>query len=174
MALGVTYERKERLDLAIQEYHAALRQDGHYVPALMGLGNASYASGAFAEAEAYYLQALSLVPDHPAANNNLAMIYMAQNERLSEAETLAKRALDQGGPLRPHVLDTLARIYMKQGRCSQATVALQDADVATPLDDTSIRDRLQQARQELNLQKCERQGHAATSTKGAIPLVSSP
>jgi len=155
VTLGVAYERKDRLDLAIQEYQVALRQEGTYIPALMGLGNASYTNGALVEAESYYLQVLSLARDHPGANNNLAMVYLVQDQRLKEAEALANHALERGGPLRPRVLDTLARIYMKQGRCREANAALQDAEAATPLEETSIRDRLQQLRQELRTKRCQ-------------------
>jgi Flp pilus assembly protein TadD len=154
VALGMAYERKQQLDLAVQEYRTALRQDGHSVPALMALGNASYRAKALAEAEGYYLQVLSLVPHHPGANNNLAMVYMARNDRLTEAEGLARRALDQDGPLRPLVLDTLARIYLKQGRCSEAASALHDAETSTPLDETVIRESLQETRQELLHRRC--------------------
>lgn len=150
VALGVIYERKGHLDPAIQEYQAALRQDGSYVPAWMGLGNVSYATGAFSESEAYYRQALALAPEHPAANNNLAMTYLALNERLDEAAALVKRALEQAGPLRPHVLDTLARIYLKQGRCDEAGTALRDAEAAVSSEETGIRERLQEVKQGLS------------------------
>lgn len=120
------------------------------MPAWMGLGNVSYSNGAFSESEAYYRQALALAPEHPGAKNNLAMTYLALNERLDEAEALVTHVLEQAGPLRPHVLDTLARIYLKQGRCDDARRALRDAEAATSSEETGIRERLQEVRQGLS------------------------
>jgi len=149
VTLGLAYEAKGRPELAAREYHAALRQKPGYVLAMVGLGNLAFGRGALEEAEAYYHQALAVAPQDPGANNNLAMLYLAQSANLTEAERLARQALAQGGPLRPYVLDTMARIYMRQGRYQEAKAALEEAEAMTPSANEILHERLVQSRREL-------------------------
>ena len=65
------------------------------MPALIGLGNLAFDRGALEEVEGYYRQALSTAPEDPGVNNNLAMVYLTQQEKLGEAERLANLALAQ-------------------------------------------------------------------------------
>ncbi len=149
VTLGLTYEAQRRTELAVREYHAALEQEPRYVPAFVGLGNLAFDRGALEEAEAYYHQALAVAPQDPGANNNLAMLYLAQSANLTEAERLARQALAQGGPLRPYVLDTMARIYTRQGRYQEAKAALEEAEAMTPSANEILHERLVQSRREL-------------------------
>lgn len=149
VTLGLTYEIEGRSELAAREYDEALRKKHGYMPALIGLGNIAFSRGALKEAEAYYRQALATAPEDPGANNNLAMLYLTQREHLDEAERLAGLALAQGGPLRSYVLDTLARIYIEQGRHREALAALKNAEALAPVNDTTLHQRLTQLRQEL-------------------------
>jgi len=149
VTLGLTYEAQGRAELAVREYHAALEQEHGYVPAFVGLGNLAFERGALEEAEAYYHQALAVAPQDPGANNNLAMLYLAQSANLTEAERLARQALAQGGPLRPYVLDTMARIYMRQGQYQEAKAALEEAEAMTPSANEILHERLVQSRLEL-------------------------
>jgi predicted Zn-dependent protease len=82
-------------------------------------------------------------------NNNLAMVYLTQQEKLDEAERLANLALAQGGPLRPYVLDTMAHIYVRQGRYREAQTALNNAEALAPPYDRTLNQRLAQLQQEL-------------------------
>jgi len=149
VTLGSSYEAQGLRDLAAQEYHAALRRQTEYVPALVGLGNLSFAGGALQEAADYYRQALDAEPTHPGAGNNLAMVYLARGDQLDEAERLARQALEQGGALRPYVLETLARIYMRQGRDREAEAALDEAEALAPPENTALRERVAESRREL-------------------------
>lgn len=149
VTLGVTYEAQGRTELAAREYHAALERGHGYVPAFVGLGNLAFARGSLEEAEAYYHQALAVAPQDPGANNNLAMLYLARGQNLTEAERLARQALTQGGPLRPYVLDTMAHIYMRQGRYREAKAALEEAEAMTPSANEILHERLVQSRREL-------------------------
>ena len=149
VTLGLTYEAQGRTELAVREYHAALEQEHGYVPAFVGLGNLAFGRGALEEAEAYYHQALAVAPQDPGANNNLAMLYVTRGAGLDEAEWLARQALAQGGPLRPYALDTLARIYVRQGRYQEAKAALEEAEAMTPSANEILHERLVQSRREL-------------------------
>lgn len=147
--LGMSYEAQGLKEMAAQEFQAALRQQSGYTPALVGLGNLSFEGGALQEAEGYYRRALDADPDHPGANNNLAMVYLSRGERLDEAERLARNALKQGGPLRPYILDTLANIYVRQERCQEAKTALEEAEAVTSSANKILHERLAQLRREL-------------------------
>jgi tetratricopeptide (TPR) repeat protein len=147
--LGATYEGQGFKEMAAREYQAALHQQDDFTPALIGLGNLSFESGALREAEDYYRRALDAAPYHPGASNNLAMVYLSRGERLDEAERLARIAVEQAGPLRPYILDTLAKIYARTGRYQEAKAALAEAEAAAPSENKTLRERLAQSRQEL-------------------------
>jgi tetratricopeptide (TPR) repeat protein len=149
VSLGLTYEVQGHRDLAAREYRTALTQEAGYVPALIGLGNVAFAEGELEESETYYQQALEAFPEHPGANNNLAMLYLARGGNLREAERLALRALEQRSPLHPYVLDTLAHIYARQGRYKEAVVALEEAEAAAPSQDPILHERLIRLRSQL-------------------------
>ena len=142
VTLGLTYEVQGHRDLAAREYHTALTQEAGYVPALIGLGNVAFAEGELEESETFYRQALAAAPEHPGANNNLAMLYLVRGTGLDEAERLALRALAQKGPLKPYVLDTLAHVYARQGRYKEALAALEEAEAAAPSQDKILHERL--------------------------------
>ncbi len=74
---------------------------------------------------------------------------LALSANLTEAEQLARQALAQGGPLRPYVLDTIARIYMRQGRYQEAKAALEEAEAMTPSANEILHERIVQSRREL-------------------------
>ncbi len=128
MALGTTYEAQGAQDLAAREYRAAMTDRADYAPALVALGNLAFDSGALDEAEEYYRRALASHPDHPGANNNLAMVYLKRGDRLDEAERLALKASAQSGSVRPYALDTLAHVYTRTGRYQEAHAALAEAE----------------------------------------------
>ena len=150
ITLGLAYEVEGRPDLAAREYDGALRKKHGFVPALIGLGNLAFDRGALEEAESYYRQALTTAPEDPGGNNNLAMVYLTQQEKLDEAERLANLALAQGGPLQPYVLDTMAHIYARQGRYREAQTALNNAEALAPPYDRTLQQRLTQLQHELD------------------------
>lgn len=150
VTLGLTYEVQGHRDLAAREYRTALTQSAGYVPALIGLGNVAFAEGELEESETYYRQALAASPEHPGANNNLAMLYLAKGTGLDEAERLALRALAERGPLKPYVLDTLAHVYARQGRYKEAVAVLEEAEAVAPAQDGILHERLIRLRDELH------------------------
>lgn len=149
MRLGASYEDQGLRPEAEKEYAAALRRQRDYIPALIALGNLSFEDGALVDAEIYYRKVLAVDPDHPSANNNLAVVYLTRGSRIDTAEQLALRALKGAGALKPYVLDTLAHIYMREGKPALAKAALDEADAATPEDSAFLRRRLAQSREQL-------------------------
>ena len=149
VTLGETYQAQGKTELAAREFEAALRRQQDYAPALVALGNLSFEAGRLQQAEDYYRRVLDVVPDHPAAGNNLAMVYLTRGERLDEAERLARGAAAHGDPLRPYALDTLARIYLRRERYQDAQTALDQALAAAPSGNKPLQERLAQTRREL-------------------------
>lgn len=82
------------------------------------LGDTLAGLGRFAEAEAEYRQAVELRPQHPAARNNLGLLYLRQG-RLPEAEAQF-RALLQVSPDNIPARLNLAGALLGQGRWSEA------------------------------------------------------
>jgi tetratricopeptide (TPR) repeat protein len=128
MELGTIYASQAKQADALAQYKLALSVDSRYAPALTALGNAAYGAKDFKQAERYFERALKSNPTDPAANNNLAMAYVAQNKKLPRAEELANKALSSD--LKPYAYDTLARIYLKQGDEVRAKQAWENAVAA--------------------------------------------
>lgn len=140
--LGTAYEAQGLRAQAVAQYQAAVRRDPACAEGWLALGNIAFTDGRLKEAEAYFRKALKASPHHPGASNNLAMVDLARNGSLVEAEALAQDALRQGGPLRPYILDTLANIYLRERRYADAASAIDRAEAATPAESRLVRDQL--------------------------------
>lgn len=115
--LGVAYEKKNEMDLAIKEYEIASKR----LPvAYLYLGNVYMQKGNINEAEKYYRKAIKKQPELADAHNNLAWLYYTKakgsglkvediNEILKEAEGLALKALELN-PSNENYKDTLDKI----------------------------------------------------------------
>jgi Flp pilus assembly protein TadD len=77
--------------------------------ALIGLGNARFAAGQLAGAEAAFRTAVSSYPAEAAAWNKLAHV-LAEQGALTEALAAAKRAVDLDGASTPTYQATLKEI----------------------------------------------------------------
>ncbi|UPT75349.1 MAG: tetratricopeptide repeat protein [Elusimicrobiota bacterium] len=108
--LGAAYEAEGLGAEAEKQYVRALVLDKRHQGAWMALGNRAYEAGDYEKAERCYRRVLRIAPRHAGAANNLAMAYLARGKRLAQARKLALEALPEAGALRPHVLDTLARL----------------------------------------------------------------
>ena len=128
--LGSAYEEQGLQHDAARQYKKALRLDPSDSEAWVASGNVKFKRGDFSRAERDYLRALEVAGDHAGAQNRLAMAYLAQNKKLKEAERLAKTALRQNATLRPYVLDTLAKIYEREGRYDEARATAAEAESA--------------------------------------------
>jgi len=150
MRQGTVYEGQGELSEAWREYGAALREDRAFLPAVIALGNLAFARADLIEAEIYYRKALKLDSEQPSANNNLAVVYLTRGSRLETAQKLAETALKKAGALRPYVLDTLANVYMREGRYKDAKAALDQAEVASGVENPALKRHLLESRRHLD------------------------
>lgn len=147
--LGASYEAQGLQEEAVDQYKTALQLQKNSIPALMAWGNLAFAKRDWKNAQACYRRILRLDPTHAGANNNLAMVYVSMGTHLDIAEHCAQTALTQGGPLKPYVLDTLATIFIKENRSTEARKALDDALAAAPEGNKPLRDQLSKTRESL-------------------------
>ena len=98
------------------------------------MGNLSYRMKKYDNAESWYLKAIELNPEKAVFFNNLAWLYMEENQ-LDRAEDTAKTAVKKD-PLAMHVsLDTLGVIQTKKGNYPEAEANLKEAASLTPPQD---------------------------------------
>lgn len=145
--LGTSYEGQGLRAEAAAQYRAAVRSDPGCAECWLALGNAEFSEGRFKKAGTAFRRALKASPHHPGAANNLAMVLLACDGSLPEAEALAQDALSNAGALRPYVLDTLAAIYIREGRLVEAAALLDLAEAETPEADSLVRDQLRKTRE---------------------------
>jgi tetratricopeptide (TPR) repeat protein len=124
---AVDLEGEGRREEARALYHRILAADGTSVRAWTNLGNLERAEGRPADAEQAYRAALAVAPADRDALNNLAWLLYEEGLRLEEAEALARKAVGQSGPDQILALDTLGRIQLAQGRCTDAERTLGEA-----------------------------------------------
>jgi Flp pilus assembly protein TadD len=109
-ALAQAYEAQGFRDLAAAEYRSALQGRRNDSAAWFALGNLEFYSGRMKAAEKCYRRVLKLSAGHPGAANNLAMTHLRRGKNLREARRLVLSALENPGPYRPYLLDTLAQL----------------------------------------------------------------
>lgn len=135
--LGVFLERADRLVAAAGHYREANRLAPGNSYFLMNLGNALMKQKLFAEAASVFRRA-----NNPDAMNNLAFVYGELNANLDEAVALCERAIELQPSHRAYYLDTLAGIFLKQGRVAEAVAAYEQAFAAAR--PSSLRDGIGQ------------------------------
>jgi Tfp pilus assembly protein PilF len=135
VSLGMSYEQKGEREAALIQYQAAVQGDRRYAEGWLALGNLAFNEGRLKDAEKAFRKARKVSPRHAGAANNLAMTILARGGRLAEAEALASEALLQSGPLKPYALDTLAQVYLKGKRYSDARAAVLEAQALAPAGD---------------------------------------
>lgn len=117
MNLGVSYEKQGETDAALREYKTASRE----LPlAYLYIGNAYFQKNDLKQAEKAYKKAIEKTDD-PRAYNNLAWLYYSSDQKLDQAEVLARKAVELS-PESPDFLDTLEKILSRrQGYTSHPT-----------------------------------------------------
>ncbi len=111
--LGVAYEKQGEIDAALKEYQTASRE----LPlAYLYVGNALFQKNELKQAEKAYKKAIAKTGD-PRAYNNLAWLYYSSNEKLGEAEVLARRAVELS-PDSHEFADTLEKIASRRKETS--------------------------------------------------------
>ena len=133
--LGVAYQARGELDLAIREYRRALALRPGWPQALVNLGNAHLDRGEVEEAITAYEQALAAAPEDPAILNNLAWALLQHPTRWPSAELLIRRALARVPTPRAYYLDTLGVVHLRKGEATEALSTFREA-----LGDPALRD----------------------------------
>ena len=126
--LGVAYERKGELDLALKEYERALRKDGTFYRARVNLGNIYLAKKEYGKAREEYLLALELRPGDAEATNNLSWAAIFSGEEVDEALARMEAVVSGPGGRRPIFLDTLGVLRMRVNRPGEAEEAFALAE----------------------------------------------
>jgi len=126
--LGVAYERKGELDLALREYERALRKDGKLYRARVNLGNVFLAKKEHGKAREEYLRALELRPGDAEATNNLSWAAISSGEGIEEALARMESVVSGPGGRQPVFLDTLGVLRMRANRPGPAEEALALAE----------------------------------------------
>ena len=112
--LGVAYEKQGEIDAALREYQTASRE----LPlAYLYVGNAFFQKNELKQAEKAYKKAIAKTAD-PRAYNNLAWLYYNSNQKLDQAEILARKAIELS-PGSQQFIDTLEKVIDKRRRAGE-------------------------------------------------------
>ncbi len=135
--LGRIYESQGKLDLAAQQYQAAIKQDPKSVSSYLLLGDLSYRTKNYPEAESAYQKAIKLQPENGDIYNNLCWVYLEQNGSMEKAEALIKKALAVTPAHRAYYLDTWGVVLLRKGRTAESIAALKEAVELLPKEDAA-------------------------------------
>jgi TolA-binding protein len=124
---AVALEDAGKFTEAATKYRELLAKDPSSAIAWTNLGNSESQLGHTREAEEAFRKAL---PSRDAMNNLAWLLY--QQKRYTEAESLARKAVEQQGPDSYLVLDTLARILAAEGACAEAATTFKRAIDSVP------------------------------------------
>jgi hypothetical protein len=123
---AVALEEKGDYASAAAEYRKLLADHPDSSLAWTNLGNAEMQLNHRPESEEAFRRALALDANSRDALNNIAWLLL-QEQRVTEAETFARRAVAQKGPDSYVVLDTLARVLAAKGDCAEAEKTMKQA-----------------------------------------------
>ncbi len=135
--LGKIYESQEKPDLAAQQYREAIAKDDKYVPSLLLLGDLSYRTKNYSEAESLYKKAIRLQPENGDIYNNLCWVYLDQHVGIDKAEDLIKTAIRVTPAHRAYYADTQGVILLRLGRLGESIAALKEAVTLLPKDNAA-------------------------------------
>lgn len=136
--LGGIYDSQGKVELARDQYRAAVRQDKKHGRAWTLLGDSAYRLKEYAEAEKAYGKALELDPESGDLHNNLAWVYVQQDKKLSKAQDMVMKALELFPDHRPYYLDTLGVIQLKLGKVRDAIASLLGSTETIPRDQPDL------------------------------------
>lgn len=128
--LGVSYEQRKELDLALREYESAAKLANGWARPLINRGNVFAAKGDWRKADNSYRQALKREPDSAEAMNNLAWVLLQSGET-AEALQWAQKAVS-ASPADARYLDTLAEVQVARGDHAAARQTLSHALALSP------------------------------------------
>ena len=129
--LARLYMQQNKVPAATAELERLAKLEPKSAENHTGVGVMYQLQGRIPEAKAAYERALSINPKAALASNNLAQIYVDQNQNLEVALQLAQTA-KAGLPTAHEVDDTLGWIYYRKGMGGLAVAALGRAVAAQP------------------------------------------
>jgi tetratricopeptide (TPR) repeat protein len=137
MQLGSVYRMDQRFEEAAAAYDIAVERLGTPTADRWALfyfrGIAHERSGEWEEAEADFLKALELSPEHPYVLNYLAYSWIEQGVNYDKALDMLKQAVS----LRPgdgFIVDSLGWVYFRLGQYDLAVEQLERANELMPTD----------------------------------------
>jgi tetratricopeptide (TPR) repeat protein len=137
VVLGDILRVHERWAEAVEAYDAAFALQGNEIENNWRLryvrGIALERAGDWPRAEADFLAALEIEPDHPFVLNYLGYTWVDRGERLDEALDMIERAVNQR-PLDGFITDSLGWAYYRLDRFEDAVVQLERAVEYEPGD----------------------------------------
>jgi Tfp pilus assembly protein PilF len=136
--LGGIYDAQGKVELARDQYRAAVRQDKKHLLAWTLLGDSAFGLKEYGEAEKAYEKALDLEPKNGDLHNNLAWVYVQQDRKLGKAQDLVMAAMELTPDHRPYYLDTLGVIQLKLGKIPDAIASLQGSTETIPRDQSDL------------------------------------
>jgi tetratricopeptide (TPR) repeat protein len=131
--LGVSYQQRNELDLALREYDRAGELDSGWARPLVNSGNVHAARNDWQQAEKNYRLALRREPGNGDALNNLAWVLLQSGETAA-ALAWAQQAV-AANPREPAFLDTLAEIRIARREYSAARQSLEQALALSPAEE---------------------------------------
>ncbi len=143
-ALGDTFRRQERYDEAASAYDRAIatfttEEPGQWV-VFYTRGIANERIKNWDQAEADFLKALELNPDHPAVLNYLGYSYLEMDIKLDEALGMIERAVAER-PDDGAIVDSFGWALYRLGRYEEAVVQMEQAVELMP-EDPVVNDHL--------------------------------
>jgi tetratricopeptide (TPR) repeat protein len=145
--LAKGYEARGYLDLAAENYRAAINLKPDDVTAHNNLGNAYLNQGRLGEAIEEFQTAVRLNPEAPLTHDNLGYVYFKQgrpDEAVSEYQTAIKLAPDVA-----EIHNNLGYVFFTQGRFDEAAEEYQTALKLKP-DFPAALDNMKLLRQAMN------------------------
>jgi Tfp pilus assembly protein PilF len=136
--LGGIYDAQGKVELARDQYRAAVRQDKKHLRAWTLLGDSAFGLEEYGESEKAYKKALDLEPENGDLHNNLAWVYVQQDRKLGKAQDLVMAAMELTPGHRPYYLDTLGVIQLKLGKIPDAIASLQGSTETIPRDQPDL------------------------------------
>lgn len=138
--------------------------------AMRQLGNHLYNADRFEEAVAAWRGVLALSPDEWDLNNNIAYVLSAKLNRPEEALPLAEKALSSD-PDRSEPYDTLAGIYIRLGKYSEAEQMLDMAEPRSRTYAARVAVALTRARLELAQGRRTEAAHQVSNARAVLRSV---
>jgi Tfp pilus assembly protein PilF len=136
--LGSIYESQGKFEFAAQQYREALRKEPKSVSSLLLLGDLSFRTRNYSEAEASYRKAIKLQPGNGDIYNNLCWVYLEQQSGIEKAEDLIRKALAVTPEHRAYYLDTWGVVLLRQGRTAESITALTESVELLPKNDSAL------------------------------------